>query len=482
MALCGSTIKKGTPCQARAKYDGYCGIHHAKKRRDDPVYDRVWEEGRNVVVYPVPAPAPAPVPGPAEAPDGLLLPIAPEVQAILEAQRLQAERAAAKRAKNQRILAGLARPSLHKFLSYATKLIALWKHESIPGMECAKAYIILKYIPLHNVTVIPHMIAVVQAVARIYLLAEGRHPEVARYADVPAAEKNAALVALLETLRPFEGENVLTLLPRDDTYAVDITRRHQEEMEELARQRREDAARARAEADALERRQLLLARNVERNRLARLQQQQFENDLRERPVVFRRDPEGGIDIAAFATDHQNVHRSSVQTSTHKACLTLMARPLGEGQETLPELVADLENPAKITYTRASLRERIIAELTHDYFETEAFSLRYGAVLDRVWAFIRSHVHRQAIFHRLAEEINEGLGQCSNGKMARLVNALQGFDDTLEMDPPKELFQNSISMLTRIPVEEREARARALFLEYAIPEGEQPVWLENLMLA
>jgi hypothetical protein len=481
MSLCVSTTKARTPCQARAKYDGYCGIHHAKKRRDDPVYDRVWEEGRNVVVYPVPAPVPGPVPA-----AGLLLPAeAPEAQALLEAQRLQAERAAAKRAKNQRILAGLARPSLHKFLSYATKLIALWKHESIPGMECAKAYIILKYMPLHNVTVIPHMIAVVQAVARIYLLAEGRHPDVARYADVPAAEKNAALVALLETLRPFEGENVLTgLLPRDDPYAVDITRRHQEEMEELARQRREAAERARAElrleAEHAEQRRLNRVRLREREE--QRQRQQFENDLRERPVVFRRDPEGGIDIRAFATDHQNVHRSSVQTSTQKACLTLMARPLGEGQETLPELVTDLENPARITYSTTRHRERVITELTHDYFETEAFSLRYGAVLDRVWAFIRSHVHRQELFVRLAQEINEGLGQCSNGKMARLVNALQGFDDTLEMDPPKEMFQNSISMLTRIPVEEREPRARALFLEYAIPEGEQPAWLEHLLLA
>ena len=477
MSLCFSTTKAGTPCQARAKYDGFCGTHHLKKCRDDPVYRRVWEEGRNVVVYPGPAAAAAAAAAPGPVPAG-----APEAQALLDAQRLRAERATAKRARNERLLAGLVRPSLHKLLSYATKLIALWKHESIPGMECAKAYIIVKYMPVHNPTVLPHMIAVVQAAARVCFLSEGRHPEVERYADVPAAEKNAALVALREALRPFDDENVLALLPRDDTYAVDITRRHQEEMEELARQRREAAARARAEAEALERRRELIARNVERNRQARVQRQQFEDNLREGEVVFRRDPEGGIDIAAFAADHQNVHRSSVQTATHKACLTLMARPLGEGQETLPELVTDLENPAKITYSTTRHRERVITELTHDYFETEAFSLRYGAVLDRVWAFIRPHVHRQELFVRLAQEINEGLGQCSNGKMARLVNTLQGFDDTLEMDPPKEMFQNSISMLTRIPVGEREARARALFLEYAIPEGEQPAWLEHLLLA
>ena len=474
MSLCLATTKARTPCQARARYEGFCGTHHAKNLRDDAAYRHRWE-GRNTVVEGIAVPAAPPLAYTAD--------VSPHVVELLEAQRLQAERAAEKRARNERVVEGLARPSLTKLLYYATKLIALWKIESIPGMECPKAYIAVKYMPVHNPAILPHMITLTQAAARLYFLSNGRHPEIARYSDVPAAEKNAALVAILDALRPFEGENLLALLPRDDPYAVDITRRHQEEMEERARQRREAAERARAEAALLVRQRAL----IERNRLLRQQQQQqqqqqLEADLRERPVVFRRDPEGGIDIAAFAADHQNVHRSSVQSATHKACLTLMARPLGEGQETLPELVADLENPAKVRYALASHRERVVVELTHDYFETEAFSLSYGAVLDRVWAYIRGHVHRSELFVRLAQEINEGLGQCGNGKMARLVNALQGFDDTLEMDPPKELFQNSISMLTQIPVEEREARARALFLEYAIPEGEQPAWLEHLLLA
>jgi len=80
---------------------------------------------------------------------------------------------------------------------------------------------------------------------------------------------------------------------------------------------------------------------------------------------------------------------------------------------------------------------------------------------------------------LGQEIAEGLGQCSNGKMARLVNALQGFDDTLELDPPKELFQNQIALLRGTPAEERDAGARALFREYGIPAEEHAAWLEAL---
>jgi hypothetical protein len=203
-------------------------------------------------------------------------------------------------------------------------------------------------------------------------------------------------------------------------------------------------------------------------------------DLRERPVVFQRDPEGSINLTAFATDGQNVHRSSVQNATHKAVLTLLKRPLAEGQDTLPELVLDLQNPSSVRVNGVGVRERIIAEVTHDYFETEAFSVKYGDVLDRVWAYIRSHEHRGDLFIRLAQEIAEGVSQCSNGKMARLVNTLQGFDDTLEMEAPKELFQNKIALVMSRPLAEREAEARTLFTEYSIPEVEQAAWLEPLL--
>ena len=206
---------------------------------------------------------------------------------------------------------------------------------------------------------------------------------------------------------------------------------------------------------------------------------QLQEDLRERPVVFRRDPEGSIDLAAFATDGQNIHRSSVQTATHKAVVKLMTRCLEAGQETLPEIILDLKDPTKIRISGSNTREKMITEITHDYFECIAFSISYGDVMDRVWAFIRSHKDRAELFVRLAQEIAEGVGQCTNGKMARLVNVLQGFDHTLEVDPPKEVFQEKIALLMKRPKEERVTAARALFIEFSIPEAEQAPWLESL---
>ena len=385
-----------------------------------------------------------------------------EAEAAAEAERQRVLRVRAEKvAKNMRILAELNEPTVYKLLSYATKLMNLWKRERIPGMDCAKAYVVIKYRPLSDATMIPHMIELIKAVADVYLQSAGHHPDHANYSDVPQVERTEALQRLTATLVPYGDISFQRMLPAADSFTPDINARLREE--EIQRRQAEAAAAEQARAEA---------RRV-----------QLQRDLRERPVVFQRDnADGTVNLRAFAADHQSVHRSSVQTTTEKAVNILIKRPLQEGQETLPEIVADLANPARIKISLPGTRERMIAEVTHDYFETEAFSIMYGRVLDHVWAYIRGHKDRFELFIRLGQEIAEGVGQCSNGKMARLVNVLQGFDETLAVDPPKEAFQNKIALLQHAPLADREAAARLLFTDYNIPVAEQAAWLEPLLEA
>jgi hypothetical protein len=158
----------------------------------------------------------------------------------------------------------------------------------------------------------------------------------------------------------------------------------------------------------------------------------------------------------------------------------MARPVREGQETLSEVVQVLNERRIVRFSSEGTRERAIAALTEDYFNTEAFSTKYGDVLDRVWAFIHPHEEREQLIVRLAQEICDGMGTCGNGKMARLVNVLQGYDDTLEFDVPRELFQNKFAQLRNRPVSERAVAANEVFREFNIPEEERNVWLTPLM--
>ena len=446
---CPAFTKSNTRCTNRGrKFEGYCGIHHRMRCESDPEFKARWDAfARHAGLY---------------SNTSVLEPVAidPDAAASAAAAALRRREIEERLQRAQRtdrvarLMTQLTTPTMNTMMGYATKVIALWRKERIPGLDIAKAYAIIKHNPL---TDLPAIFALTRAIAGIYFLSDGYHPIVDTYAEVPADAKELAFARLRTALEPFAEIVLERLLPRNDNFATAIIERIQEEADRLRRIEHE------------------------RRRLAEEERRrQFALDLRERPVVFRRDPEGSIDIRAFATDSQNIHRSSVQNATHKACLTLLRRPLAPGQETLPELVADLENPAKVRVVGVGIRERMVLEVTHDYFETEAFSLVYGDVLDRVWAFIRGHEHRGELCLRLAQEIAEGLGQCSNGKMARLVNSLQGFDETLELDPPKELFQNHIAMLRGKPVGERSVAARALFVEYAIPEAEQGAWLEALL--
>jgi len=498
-------------CKRRGNvFENLCGVHHGVKCKFDALYKARFDAwiaagspataAAPAAAAPAAAPAPhlnpilvhelpvAPVavrrgakkkaPEPAAAPAapaaaGAAVPAAPAAAgaaalmarsfASAAARAAEAARASTDLLRKKRIavrdkiMEGLSHPSTNDFGIYATRLYNLWKGESISGLDCIRAYIILKYRSIDEVDKIPHMIRLLKTVAAIWLLSNNNHPVHTTYASVPLEERTVALNAIHEALVPFGMIDIRYLLPSTDMHRKFIWRCLYVEEERI-----------RAEADAVER-----AAAMERRRV-------FDIQLRAAPVVFARDPEGSIDLKSFATDNQNIHRSSVQTATQKAVVQLMKRTVDPTQDTLPEIIKDLQDPAKIRMSVAGFREKVIMEVQHDYYESVAFSVPYGDVMDRVWTFIRTHTNRADLFIRLAQEIAEGVGMCSNGKMARLVNVLQGFDETLLVEPPKEVFQDKIALVRKLPLPERGPAAKVLFEEFSIPEDERGVWVEALL--
>lgn len=372
-------------------------------------------------------------------------------------QHLAAERAAEEARRNEirtrretertNYLTNIENLSIRKISSFYEHAMALWRDAPIQGYDVPKAYAVLRYRSTRHEGFVP----VLRGIIKLVYQGPHQNPDYQTYSAIPAAERAAVLEEITTALAAYGDINLSTTLDPRDRWSETIR----------LRQRREEEERQRAEAEA---------------RRAR-ERAEMQRNLRERPVVFQRDPEGSINLAAFATDAQSVHRSSVQSATHRAVLTLLSRPLGEGQDTLPEIIEGFQ---AVRWFGSRAQERSVMELTNDYFNTEAFSVRYGEVVDRVWAFIRSHVHKADLTLRLAQETAEGIGMCSNGKMARLINVLQGYDETLEAEKPKELFQAAIALLMNRPFSEREAAARNLFSEYNIPEAEHAVWLEPLL--
>jgi hypothetical protein len=424
MPNCTAHLKTrpGVLCTNRANYHGVrdlCRVHHRIAMQDNPEYKAAY----NLSVQGPP-------------------PVDPAV-ALAEVR-------AGRITSNNRKLAELPNASVTDIMRYSRRLITLWFTENIPGFDLVEAYVILRYHSIQN----PNYKTVLEAAVRLTLLANGYHPDHAEYNNVPIQERAEALGRVKTAIQLFDTEVDIHVLSRNAD-------QHWARVHERIRLVEEEEARIRREA----------------------QRAAFEQRLRQEPVVFKRDPEGGIDLKAFATDEQSVHRSSVQTSTERAVHMLLTRPVIEGKETLVEIV-DAFNDVKLVKWSPILKEKVVTEITNDYFNTEAFSIPYGKVLDHIWCFITTHEHKRQLIIRLAQEVQEGIKQCSNGKMARLVNVLRGLDDTLDSIPSPEamklMFQNKISRLMERPLVERRALALSLFDEYKIPDDERDIWLAPLL--
>lgn len=447
MNRCEAIMASGVRCSKNAKYNEvrhYCGMHHNAKMRTEDAYQLAYnqiiaeeERRRRITVAAELAQAQA---------------------AVAQRQQEVQARLAARRERNARAIEDAPNYSTARIIKNATRIIIIWNNNSIPGYDCVKAYAALSYMsPRHE-----GFVNLIRAVVGIVNLAtHPDNPDHEQFRNVPIAERTAAYTALHTALESYGEINYMTLIPRGDRHRELITRRQQGE--EAERQAAEALARAaRLAAEAAQRRA------------------EFERADRERPVVFQRDPEGGIDLRAFAADTQSVHRSSVQNTTQRIIQQLIARPVPADQETVYEINVDFDNPEIVGWRNEAYKMTTMNMFTDEYFSLEAFSVKYGDVVDRVWAFIRGHAERVELTIRLAQEISEGVGMCANGKMARLVNVLQGYDETLETEPPREVFQSAIAALMKRPLAEREARARELFIEYRIPAEEHDVWLEPLL--
>jgi predicted house-cleaning noncanonical NTP pyrophosphatase (MazG superfamily) len=182
------------------------------------------------------------------------------------------------------------------------------------------------------------------------------------------------------------------------------------------------------------------------------------------------DPVNSINLFAFAFDSQSVHRASVQTAMEASLAKLRAVPLPKDMDALEEyLIIDNDlNP----YT-----------LIHDY-TTLTISLTsgpvsYGNTFNHLWAYIRSHEHKEELVKRLTEELGDSLDVCANGKLARLLNVVEGYMEGVSTTSSKELFQNRMAVVAKMEQSERLKEATKAFQEFGIPEGERGAWMEAL---
>ena len=182
--------------------------------------------------------------------------------------------------------------------------------------------------------------------------------------------------------------------------------------------------------------------------------------------IFRKDPEGSIDLQAFANDEESVHRSSTQSMITESLAIVLTYRVGN-QDTL----AEIQDAVSCSWSQL---EADYHTLTISLY---AQTVTYRNVLDHVWAFIKRHEHREDLCRRLEEELSDSVGVCANGRLARLLNTLQGYDLSL---PSAESFQDRFARLRPLAVSEQAIQAQALFEEFQIPQEQQGAWLQALV--
>ena len=194
----------------------------------------------------------------------------------------------------------------------------------------------------------------------------------------------------------------------------------------------------------------------------------------QQPITFVRDPVGDIALNVFGTDNQNVHRSSIQNATNISIQQIMEKPLRENLHTFLEI--------QVAFHKFPYWLSVMDELQKDISVREVigFGFSYKDVLDHIWSIITTHVHKDELIVRLYQEISDGYGMCPNGKICRLINVLQGYDDSIIQSVSRDAFQSKFATLINVPTEKRLSAAKLVLADYSIPNEEWLQWIEPLM--
>ncbi len=66
----------------------------------------------------------------------------------------------------------------------------------------------------------------------------------------------------------------------------------------------------------------------------------------------------------------------------------------------------------------------------DYEVHSLLSITFEELLISVYDFIQKHEHKEEIFAILNKEMSDSLCKCFTGRLSRLINTLNGFDENI----------------------------------------------------
>jgi len=192
---------------------------------------------------------------------------------------------------------------------------------------------------------------------------------------------------------------------------------------------------------------------------------------------------GGVKLAAFVKDKQNVHTRIISKQMNDTMNILFTTPVPAEQKTFIEIRAAWERlNLGATLDGRKLTRAVVLTDVQEWGNKSLICKEgdylYRRLLQHLWARIKTFDTEQSdeLVRRLFEECFDALRMCTQGHLSRLTNVLVGFDTNVRGGVS---LQDKMAEIARQETTEEEKRAAALVVlnEYVVPEGEHSAWLD-----
>ncbi len=182
----------------------------------------------------------------------------------------------------------------------------------------------------------------------------------------------------------------------------------------------------------------------------------------------------------IALDPQNVHTATISAQTQRGMDVLLAIPVPQGQTTTWEVLTQFM-PRVHTHGPSGLNT--YTDVDYWYHVDTCVNQNdhlYKRLLDGCVAYINASAHKDELWLRMKQEMDESVGMCCMGHLTRLCNVFTGFDDRFAPPVPVgELLQQKMAAIAAKDIEtyQKVEEANAVFDELHVPQDQREAWLE-----
>jgi hypothetical protein len=183
---------------------------------------------------------------------------------------------------------------------------------------------------------------------------------------------------------------------------------------------------------------------------------------------------------AVYNDTQNVHHHGIQKSIIESIQNIISIK--------PEITSDnMMNEIIQNQQLNQETKNALIEYSNDSEIHSTLGITFKELLLSVWCIIRTHTERDNILEVLNNEMSDSICKCFTGRMSRLINCLNGFDERVSIKMPDSdqigniiiLIKNKLESDNSYTIEKHRELVLKELNERGFPEDIIAVWIENI---